>query len=405
MGIIPQELLSFKSSVSSGSISSMKSSISILADKTNDVVSSLNSLKSGISSYYNSKNKDSIISNVSNISSMYSSLSSSISGDLKSMVDKAGELVSVIEELESLDESIKKQEVKVREEKSKDQGNVNNEDFLLNSLNSQFDTKKETALKIYESLKSMDSTIEFEASTSSRTSMSVPKVTGGSFVERTFTYNRYNIKYYLYVPDVQDTTGLSVNMYLNGTGEMGNVLKRGLPKQLANKVVTPSSLVICTETRNEQLYYDDGYRDALVELTKEVVKEFNTDPNKVSLSGHSSGAILAYNLVKRYPGYFSAIVPISGGEYLKPEDTSLFSGVNVWAFHGDRDPHTMRANYNNVINKTIKPLKENGVDVQLTTLEGEGHNIQDEIFTKDYKDEYGNIINPLEWAFQQTRRA
>ena len=276
---------------------------------------------------------------------------------------------------------------------------------LLNSLNSQFDTKKETALKIYEYLKSMDSTIEFEASTSSRTSMSVPKVTGGSFVERTFTYNRYNIKYYLYVPDVQDTTGLSVNMYLNGTGEMGNVLKRGLPKQLANKVVTPSSLVICTETRNEQLYYDDGYRDALVELTKEVVKEFNTDPNKVSLSGHSSGAILAYNLVKRYPGYFSAIVPISGGEYLKPEDTSLFSGVNVWAFHGDRDPHTMRANYNNVINKTIKPLKENGVDVQLTTLEGEGHNIQDEIFTKDYKDEYGNIINPLEWAFQQTRRA
>ena len=192
-------------------------------------------------------------------------------------------------------------------------------------------------------------------------------------------------------------------MYLHGTGEMGNVLKRGLPLQLANKEITPSGIVICPETRKEQLYYDSNYREALIELTKSVAEEYQADTKRISLSGHSSGAILSYNLVKMAPNYFSAIVPLSGGEYLTSKDTSAFNDVSVWAFHGDKDPHTQRANYSNVINRTLKPLEESGVDTYLTTLKGKNHDIQNLVFNKKFTDKDGETINPLEWALKQSR--
>ena len=406
MGTIPQELLDFKSSVSP-SIDSMNSSVTSLVNKINQMVGSFNDLKSGMNSYYDSKNKTNVIGDISNISSMYSNIGTDVLGTLRGMINKSRELINVINELDDINTSISEQESIISSQNSKEEKDtetISSANAMISSLNAEFDTKKQEALDLLNSLKSMDSTVSLNVASSSATP--TVKVNGGSFVKRNFTSsNGIQISYYLYVPNRSDNVKIPVNMYLHGTGEMGNVLKCGLPKQVADGVVKPTGLLICPETKNEKFYYDDRYRAALVELTRDVVKNYNGDSNRVSLSGHSAGAILSYNLVKSNPGYFSAIVPVSGGEYLNQNDAKMFNGVDVWAFHGNRDPHTMRSNYNNVLNRTLKPLEENNVDVYLTTLKGKGHDIQNEIFDKNYVDESGRSINPLEWAYLQTRKS
>ena len=408
MRTIPQELLDFKSSISPG-IDSMSSNVSSLVTKINSMVSSFNDLKTGMDSYYNSENKKSIISNISNISSMYSYIGADVVSNLSGMINKSKELLKKIDELDGIKNSITEQESIVSVQNKKDEKDtlvINDANSKITTLSNNFDTKKKEALDMLSSLKLMDSSIDLDSVFGKKEAAAITKVAGGTFVKREFTSSKgIHISYYIYVPKCEPGVKIPVNLYLHGTGEMGNVLKCGLPQQVSNGEVDPSGILICPETAREELYYDDGYKDALIELTNQVVKDYNGDPDRVSASGHSAGAILSYNLVKRNPGYFSAIVPVSGGEYLTQKDAQKFYGVDVWAFHGNSDPHTMRSNYNNVCNKTLKPLEENDVDVYLTTLKGRGHDIQNDIFDRKYVDESGRSINPLEWAYLQTRNA
>ena len=403
---IPTELQNFKKNVSSN-ISNMENVCNNIEQKTQECISNGKTIQSTIDNSYSSENKQEVMTRFEDIDKIYNLINTSVSTDLKTIISNSKELINKITELEDLNNNIETQEAIInRENRNTPEGRSKILDAReqLDSVNNEFNTKLSTALEILNKLKSSDSNIDFTNSFSPANE-NKESFSYGSFELKEFvSSNGYKINYYVYVPETEDTEGLPVHMYLHGTGEMGNqVLKRGLPMQLANKELSPNGIVICPQTTKEELYYNEGYRDALVELSQSVTREYNGDPNKISLSGHSSGAILTYNLVKKYPNTFSAIVPISGGEYLKNEDTNAFKDVKVWAFHGDKDPHTMRSNYSNVINRTLNPLINAGLYAYLTTLNGRNHDIQNDIFTTNYEDINGNSINPLEWAMEQTR--
>lgn len=64
-------------------------------------------------------------------------------------------------------------------------------------------------------------------------------------------------------------------------------------------------------------------------------EEFNTDPDRLYVSGASMGAFAVWDLAYRFPDRFAAAVPICGGG--EPDKAPQLEGVAVWAFHGAQD--------------------------------------------------------------------
>jgi predicted peptidase len=226
----------------------------------------------------------------------------------------------------------------------------------------------------------------------------------GTFTLEHFTAsNGVKIDYYLYIPDYGTTVeGLPVFMYMHGGGQqtgvgMNSCQGSGLTKALANKTVTPSGIVICPHIRD----FDKDYTFvALKGLCDEVVTTQKADPDRVSVGGHSWGAITAYNLVNKYPGYFSACVPISGSNKV----TDAFKDTRVWAIHGTKDLNSTSRTYYYKAVDAVDQINAEGGDATLTSLKGKGHGIAVEVMEGKYTSPDGKEESPFEWAFRQKRK-
>lgn len=211
--------------------------------------------------------------------------------------------------------------------------------------------------------------------------------------------NGKTVDYYMYVPNygTQNVSGLPIHVYMHGSGETGGgVLKIGLPKIIQEQRINPSGIVLCLQAHTTKDFYDKNYQAAVVELTQQVAKDYGGDTNRISLSGHSMGAIAGYKMIGNYPNVFSAFVPISG----VPSNLDSVSNVKTWAFHGSQDSNCEYKYTVSAINK----LQQTGASAYLYTFQGKGHgNVQNYTFEDEYEDENGQKINPLEWAFKQTK--
>ena len=208
----------------------------------------------------------------------------------------------------------------------------------------------------------------------------------GSFEQMSFkASNGVTINYYIYKPDYgTEVEGLPVMMYMHGSGESGSgALNCGLPKLLSNKSTTPSGIVICPQAPTSSAFYKDNYLQALNELTTAVAKENNGDLNKISL-------------ITKYPNYYSAFVPISGPGTVN----DAVKNVNLWAFHGSLDTGVDYKAAKNAVTQ----LKNSGANAEMHTFQGSGHGgVQNYTYEKEYQREDGQIISPLEWAFEQEK--
>lgn len=404
MGTIPQELVTFKKEVKD-SINDMDTKLKEMLDKIEKLIVSTETAQDGVNNNYNSANKAAILSSFSSVTKTFTEIKSDLNTNLSTMISKSKDVIQKVTSLEEINAEIDRQNSIINGEYGKNKPSssvISNASSIIEAKNKEFEQVKSEAEQLLRELKDMDSSfkIKLEESASGK----LPTVTSGTFEKKEFrASNGVRISYYIFVPNVESTKGLPINMYFHGSGEVGSsVLKQGLARQINEKEVIPQGIVICPQFKEQGDFYNSGWRKALVELSQEVVKTYQADQNRISLSGHSVGSMATYNLVKAYPGYFSAIVPISGGEYLENADLSVFKDTKVWAFHGEKDAHKERAGYNNVVNRTIAPLEKAGVDVELTTLYGKGHCIQNEIFDRTYQNEDGETINPLVWAFQQS---
>ena len=229
-------------------------------------------------------------------------------------------------------------------------------------------------------------------------------LTYGSFTEHTFTAsNGVKIDYYLYLPQYEtDVDNLPVMIYMHGGSSHGNsksgLLSHGLSKVVANKEVTPSGIVIIPFIRN---FEGDNIQVGIRELADDVVQTYNADPNRVAIGGHSYGAITAYRAVNANPGYFSAVVPISGWGQV----TDAFNGVKVWAFHGSEDNRGggSQTTYPGALN-AVNQINAIGGTALMHTFQGAGHgNVQDYTYSGVYTSPDDEEETVLEWVFRQDK--
>jgi len=73
----------------------------------------------------------------------------------------------------------------------------------------------------------------------------------------------------------------------------------------------------------------------LIELINQTIKNLPVDPNRIYITGLSSGGFGTFDAISRYPNLFAAAVPICGaGDVSKAQD---IAHIPIWMFHGALD--------------------------------------------------------------------
>ncbi len=405
MGEISAELKKFKSSVEP-QIGNMNSTCSNIISKVNEISSKTQTIKSGVDNYYDSSNKSTILGKFDEIGQIYSSISSSVSSELKGMINSADALVGKIGELENINTQIAELTNKMNSIKGSsdtEKYKRSNYQSQIASLEKQFDEKHEKAKSDLTALKGKDSSISLPSSSSSGDTkpVEVKDLKYGEVNYLKFTAkNGKTIETYVYVPKNPENIKLPVLLYMHGDSA-GNLpattaLKQGLPRMIDKKEITPQGIVIMPYICGHD---QKGTTEALKELTDEVVKKCNGDKNRIALSGHSHGGILAYKMINEYPNTFSCCVPISGSGPV----SEAFKGMKVWSFNSVNEGNNASlVTYNAGVN-AVKRVNAAGGKAKLTQLRKRHRYTNDETFEKKYLSPDGKEESVLDWIFRQTR--
>ncbi|WP_029269479.1 prolyl oligopeptidase family serine peptidase [Flavobacterium sp. KJJ] len=200
---------------------------------------------------------------------------------------------------------------------------------------------------------------------------------------------KHELGYALHKPDnTKEKKPLIV--FISGDGEKGTYigkvkihgpLKYLKTHQLDAYVLAPQ----CKEDENWDI-------ESINELILKIQKENKIDPNRIYVTGLSSGGWAAWNLALTYPDKFAAIVPISGFvDLIELESACKIANIPTRIFHGLLDD-VVKVDYAVTIYKELK--KCNAKDVQLTIFDDAGH----DSWTRVYD-------NPeiYDWMFKQIK--
>ena len=396
--------------VSGGTVRSDLSNIKQTTEKLSSTVSSLSSSWKGPSA-------DSLLKQVGEFASEFTS---SISGQMEPFASTC----DLYQEYETIKAKIATLRASTTTTEDGEKKNTHSSEIA--SLESK---KAELKAKIESTLASIGGSIS--ASDAGNTSISVDGADSSTTVEndgsaswigKEHSYGSLSrevftssdgtqIPYLIYRPKYTDSsvTNLPVHMYMTGAGMKSTgehvMTDGGIGKLLNERNINPSGIVVVPYVPSGVQYESEKYRKSLAELPVSVAKNNNGDLNRISLSGHSYGAITAYNLVNENPNTFSAIVPVSGS---KPP-TAAFKNVKVWAFHGAQDNPGNNTDYKKAV-KNIQAIQSMGGNATLHSYteypncyHTHTHNYTFSNSFEDPDDDKNEKINPLEWAFQQKK--
>lgn len=177
--------------------------------------------------------------------------------------------------------------------------------------------------------------------------------------------------YYMYVPE-NAVRGMPLVVFLHGDGLVG----------------LPDDLMYCgTVTRAKEIYGEDmpfilllpstsvpswtdyNIPNTLRELIDHVAGEYSCDARRISVTGHSRGAIGVWTMVSLNPNYFSAAAPVSCPSVgFRPES---FRHTPLWALVGDG--YNDYGVYGRDMENHVFALRQAGASAKLTVIENCSH--------------------------------
>lgn len=195
------------------------------------------------------------------------------------------------------------------------------------------------------------------------------------FLERTFwDVDGQSHRYMVFVPhQMKDTDHLPLLVYLNGYGENGDNGLAPLRNGLAHAIWEdehhfPFVVVWPQCDEGDDWGHASRSTDRALAIMREVAGEFHTDPDRVYLSGISSGGIGTWAIAAEHPDLFAAIIPVSAEMNEKNVQPVATAKIPIWSYSVEDDgADLVRLN-----RKAHKSLLDAGLSPHLTEVGTKG---------------------------------
>lgn len=231
---------------------------------------------------------------------------------------------------------------------------------------------------------------------------------GQTYYDLSFTEkNVGTMKYRVYVPagyNPSSAEGTPVILYLHSAAERGDNVtdifqsyNNWVPELIsATQTGDHQAIVVMPESGSWQTWaavnngdnwgvgdYTNATQGAIdprlqlaVDITKKVIGTYNTDSNRVYITGPSMGGYGTWDAMARYSTLFAAGAPLSGGGNLDAAGTTL-ANMPIWMYHGANDSLIPASNDDALF---IKMLQAGGNPIYTRNPTG-GHDGWDTFYT------------------------
>jgi predicted peptidase len=154
------------------------------------------------------------------------------------------------------------------------------------------------------------------------------------FEDRRYTDGTHTLPYRLFVPrDYDPAQAYPIVVFLHGGG--GLVGTDFLPYLVfvkpENQTVWPCFMMLPQSSGD----WSGIWMQLTIEVIDALRTEFNIDPGRLYITGHSLGGFGTWYAITHYPGKFAAAVPVSGGGEVGLADRC--AQTPIWNFHSDKD--------------------------------------------------------------------
>lgn len=154
--------------------------------------------------------------------------------------------------------------------------------------------------------------------------------------------------YLIWLPEgYDDSREYPMIVSLHGTGPTDYtpefVMQHGLPAVLAqdDQPAGFDFVVLAPQGLDGVDWWSTGQPEEVNEIVEEVIGELSIDPDRVYLTGFSTGGQGAWHLATRYPDRYAAIVSVAGSGFRSSGDVTEAScglrSVPIWSLHGEDD--------------------------------------------------------------------
>jgi len=203
-----------------------------------------------------------------------------------------------------------------------------------------------------------------------------------------------SLPYRIYVPENYDPAQeLPLVLYLHGSGSRGRDNRAQAPPGspflrtlLSDENLQKYPCIVlapqCPKNQrwNEAVDFDrDRIPDneaAVMGLLEQVCARYPVDSARIYITGVSMGGHGTWGMLRAYPDYFAAGVPICGGGDLK--SARLLLDIPIWAFHGALDD-VVPAELNRDMAEAMQAM---GGNVKYTEYPEEGHGIAERVYSE-----------------------
>lgn len=214
------------------------------------------------------------------------------------------------------------------------------------------------------------------------------------FLNRSVTLEDETFRYQVYVPhDYSPAGAWPLILFLHGAGERGEdgLLQTtvGIGPALRAHPERFPAIVVLPQVPLHAVWSGRPAEAAVMALDS-TQAEFNTDADRVYLTGISMGGNGAWSLAHRFPQRFAALLPVCGWTRLPDAELRGLRHVPTWIVHGEMDGvvHVRESR------RVAEVLDAAGADVRYTELPGVTHNAWDPAY---------HSAQIIDWLFAQRR--
>lgn len=179
--------------------------------------------------------------------------------------------------------------------------------------------------------------------------------------------NQSSQTYYLYLPkDYIPTKKWPLFIGIHGYMADGNQAM-----DLWRSFADPEGFIlVCPSFKEGYQRLEYGTDNRMIDIIKELEKEFQIDEKKIFMAGFSGGAQFTHRFALRHPEYINSAVVLAAGSYNYPANSASAKRIKFLVGVGANDSERLE-----ITKKFAEQLKNNGYQVKFEIFPNVGHEV------------------------------